>query len=101
MDDREYIGVGIFLPIAWGFLKEYQRMRIISFLNPGLDPHGTGYHTLQSIIAVGAGGFFGKGFLHGSQTQLHFIPEQHSDFIYSAITEEFGFIGSFVIIRLA
>src|SRR3989339_135402 len=92
------IGVGIALPLIWGFLKEYQRMRIIAFLNPGVDPHGAGYHTLQSIIASGSGGFLGKGFLQGTQTQLHFIPEQHSDFIYSAITEEFGFVGAMMVL---
>lgn len=92
------IGVGIAFPIIWGMLKEYQRVRIISFINPGIDPQGAGYHTLQSIIAVGAGGFFGRGFLHGTQTQLHFIPEQHSDFIYSAVAEEFGFIGAMLVI---
>lgn len=92
------IFVGIAFPIVWGLLREYQRMRIITFLNPSLDPHGLGYHTLQSIIATGSGGFFGKGFLSGTQTQLHFIPEQHSDFIYSVITEEFGFIGAILVL---
>ena len=92
------IGVGIAMPFIWGLLKEYQKMRIISFINPNLDPHGAGYHTLQSILAVGSRGIFGKGFLHGTQTQLHFIPEQHSDFIFSVVTEEFGFIGSAIIL---
>ena len=88
------IGIGIAFPIIWGMLREYQKMRIIAFVNPGIDPHGSGYHTLQSLVAVGAGGLFGRGFLHGSQTQLRFIPEQHSDFIYSAVAEEFGLIGA-------
>lgn len=92
------IGVGIAFPIIWGMLKEYQKVRIISFLNPNVDPFGAGYHTLQSIIAVGAGGIFGRGFLSGTQTQLHFIPEQHSDFIYSAVAEEFGFIGAVLVL---
>ena len=92
------IGVGVAFPIIWGLLKEYQRMRIIAFLNPGIDPYGMGYHTMQSVIAVGSGGFLGKGFLQGTQTQLHFIPEQHSDFIYSAITEEFGFVGAMMVL---
>jgi len=86
--------VGIAFPILWGMLKEYQRLRIVSFLNPGLDPKGMGYHTLQSKIAIGAGGLFGTGFMHGTQTQLQFIPIQHSDFIFSAVGEEFGLIGA-------
>lgn len=86
--------VGIAFPILWGMLKEYQRLRIVSFLNPGLDPKGMGYHTLQSEIAIGAGGLFGAGFMHGTQTQLQFIPIQHSDFIFSAVGEEFGLIGA-------
>lgn len=88
------IVVGIAFPILWGMLKEYQRLRIVSFLNPGLDPKGMGYHTLQSKIAIGAGGLFGAGFMHGTQTQLQFIPIQHSDFIFSAVGEEFGLIGA-------
>lgn len=86
--------VGIAFPILWGMLKEYQRLRIVSFLNPGLDPKGMGYHTLQSKIAIGAGGLFGAGFMHGTQTQLQFIPIQHSDFIFSAVGEEFGLLGA-------
>jgi rod shape determining protein RodA len=86
--------VGIALPFIWGMLKAYQQQRIIAFLNPEADPYGAGYHSLQSKIAIGSGGLFGKGFLHGTQTQLQFIPEQHSDFIFSAIGEEFGFIGA-------
>lgn len=94
------IGVGIALPILWGLFKPYQQMRVLSFLNPSMDPHGIGYHTLQSKIAVGAGGLFGKGFMSGTQTQLQFVPIQNSDFIFSAIAEEFGFIGSFSILSL-
>lgn len=90
--------IGLALPVMWGALKPYQQMRIISFLNPAADPLGAGYHTMQSSIAVGGGGLLGKGFLHGTQTQLQFIPEQHSDFIFSAIGEEFGFIGSFCVL---
>ncbi len=92
------IGVGIAFPLIWGMLREYQRMRIVAFINPGIDPHGLGYHTMQSLVAVGSGGIFGRGFLHGSQTQLHFIPEQHSDFIFSSIAEEFGMIGAGLVI---
>ena len=94
------IGVGIAVPLFWGMLKAYQRQRIAAFLDPAADPYGAGYHSLQSMIAVGSGGLFGKGFLHGSQTQLQFIPEQHSDFIFSAIGEEFGFLGSLIVLCL-
>jgi rod shape determining protein RodA len=94
------IGVGIAVPLLWHMLKAYQRQRIVAFLDPAADPYGAGYHSLQSMIAVGGGGFFGKGFLHGSQTQLQFIPEQHSDFIFSAVGEEYGFIGSVIVLAL-
>jgi rod shape determining protein RodA len=94
------IAVGVAMPFIWGMLKEYQRQRIISFLNPGSDPYGAGYHSLQSKIAIGSGGIFGKGFLRGTQTQLQFIPEQHSDFIFSVIGEEFGFIGAAAVLSL-
>jgi rod shape determining protein RodA len=94
------IGVGVAAPYIWGMLKPYQKLRILAFLNPGTDLHGAGYHALQSKIAVGSGGFFGKGFLRGTQTQLQFIPEQHSDFIFSVISEEFGFVGSVVVLSL-
>lgn len=87
-------------PFLWQHLKEYQKKRILTFLNPELDPLGAGYHIMQSKIAVGSGKFFGKGFLKGTQNQLHFLPEHHTDFIFSVITEEFGFIGSFLIISL-
>ena len=79
--------------IFWGLLKDYQKDRLILFLNPAKDPLGGGYHLIQSRIAIGAGGFWGKGLNQGSQTQLNFIPEQHTDFIFSAIGEELGFIG--------
>lgn len=94
------IAVGVALPFIWGMLKEYQRQRVTAFLNPGLDPYGAGYHSLQSKIAIGSGGIFGKGFLRGTQTQLQFIPEQHSDFIFSVIGEEFGFIGAVAVLAL-
>jgi len=92
------VAVGIAVPFIWGMLKAYQKLRILTFLNPAADPYGAGYHSLQSIIAVGSGGLLGKGFLQGTQTQLQFIPEQHSDFIFSVIAEEFGFIGSLLVI---
>ncbi|MFH1541697.1 MAG: rod shape-determining protein RodA [bacterium] len=94
------ISVGIAIPFIWSMLKPYQQNRILSFLNPGLDPYGAGYHSLQSKIAIGSGGFFGKGFLHGTQTQLQFIPEQHSDFIFSVVGEEFGFLGAVLVLGL-
>jgi len=80
--------------MLWEFLKDYQKQRILMFLDPDQDPLEGGYHLIQSRIAIGAGGFWGKGLNQGSQTQLNFIPEQHTDFIFSAIGEELGFIGS-------
>ena len=94
------IAVGVAVPFIWSMLKSYQKLRIIAFLNPGADPHGAGYHSLQSKIALGSGGLFGCGFMRGSQTQLQFIPEQHSYFIFSVIGEEFGFIGAAVVLAL-
>jgi len=94
------IGVGGALPFIWTMLKSYQRQRITAFLNPAADPYGAGYHALQSKIAIGSGWIFGKGFLQGSQTQLQFIPEQFSDFVFSVIGEEFGFVGSAIILGL-
>ena len=88
----------ILIPVGWHFLKDYQRERLITFLNPERDPLGTGYHIIQSKIAVGSGEIFGKGFLSGSQTQLKFLPEQQTDFVFSVFAEEWGFIGSMVLI---
>jgi len=82
------------------FLKDYQKKRLLVFLNPDLDPHGSGYNVIQSKIAVGSGGFIGKGFMHGSQTQLGFLPEKSTDFIFSVAAEEWGFIGGVVILAL-
>jgi rod shape determining protein RodA len=79
---------------AWFFLKEYQKQRIFAFLDPQGDPLGAGYHIIQSKIAVGSGLLFGKGFLKGTQNALSFIPEQHTDFIFSVLAEEWGFLGS-------
>lgn len=79
--------------VAWGLLKDYQKDRLVLFLNPNKDPLGGGYHLIQSSIAIGNGGLWGRGLYHGTQTQLSFIPEQHTDFIFSAIGEEFGFVG--------
>ncbi len=79
------------------FLKQYQKQRLIAFINPNIDPFGTGYHIIQSQVAIGSGGFLGKGFLQGTQGQLGFLPVQHADFIFSVITEEFGFMGAIVL----
>jgi rod shape determining protein RodA len=89
-----------FLPLLWSFLKEYQKKRIITFFNPDLDPLGAGYHLIQSKIAVGSGGIIGKGFMKGSQSKLGFLPEQQTDFIFSALGEEWGLIGSLILIGL-
>lgn len=84
--------------ILWGLLKDYQKDRLVLFLDPDKDPLGGGYHLIQSRIAIGSGGLWGTGLNEGTQTQLNFIPEQHTDFIFSAIGEELGFIGSLLII---
>ena len=90
----------ILAPIAISFLKPYQKSRILSFLNPDLDPLGAGYQIIQSKIAIGSGGLFGKGFLNGSQAYLDFLPEKHTDFIFTLFAEEFGFFGSIFIVFL-
>lgn len=94
---------GVFLgglPLAWGFLKDYQRQRILTFLDPERDPLGAGYHIIQSKIAVGSGQILGKGFLHGTQARLQFLPERHTDFIFSVLAEEWGFLGSLFVLAL-
>ncbi len=85
-------------PIGWHFLHDYQKNRILNFIDPDRDPFGTGYHILQSRIAVGSGHIFGKGLFHGTQSSLNFLPEKHTDFIFTTISEEFGFVGSVFII---
>lgn len=90
-------GVG---QLLWYILKDYQKDRILLFLDPHKDPLGGGYHLIQSRIAIGAGGIFGQGLHQGTQTQLGFIPEQHTDFIFSAIGEEWGFIGGLIVLAL-
>ena len=86
--------------IISSMLKVYQKARLMIFLNPESDPLGIGYHSLQAKIAIGSGGFFGKGFMHGTQTQLAFIPQQFTDFIFSALGEEFGFLGAVIVLAL-
>jgi rod shape determining protein RodA len=87
-------------PVAISFLKPYQKSRILTFLNPDRDPLGAGYQIIQSKIAIGSGGLFGKGFLNGSQSYLDFLPEKHTDFIFTLFSEEFGFFGSVFILLL-
>ena len=86
------------IPVGISFLKPYQKARILTFLNPERDPLGAGYQIIQSKIAVGSGGIFGKGFLQGSQSYLDYLPEKHTDFIFTLYSEEFGFIGSLVLL---
>lgn len=90
----------VLVPIGWLFLKDYQRERIMTFVNPDSDPLGSGYHVIQSIIAIGSGGLTGKGFLKGTQTQLRFLPERHTDFVFSVFAEEWGFLGGMVLLIL-
>ncbi len=88
------------IPIGWEFLHDYQRNRVYTFLNPELDPLGRGYNIIQSKIALGSGGLFGKGFMMGSQSQLMFLPEKHTDFIFVVLAEEFGMVGALAILIL-
>jgi rod shape determining protein RodA len=87
-------------PVLWGHLKTYQQERILTFLNPDRDPLGAGYHVIQSKIAVGSGMTWGKGFLQGTQNHLNFLPEQHTDFIFSVFAEEWGFAGAMLLVSL-
>jgi rod shape determining protein RodA len=91
---------GTIMPLMWNRLADYQQQRILTFLDPGTDPRGAGYQVIQSKIAIGSGGFWGKGFLKGSQTRLDFLPERHTDFIFSVLGEEFGFWGALIVIGL-
>lgn len=91
---------GACVPVLWHFLHDYQRQRVMTFINPESDPLGSGYHIIQSKIAVGSGGMFGKGYLQGSQSHLQFLPEHTTDFIFGVCGEEFGLIGSILLILL-
>ena len=93
------LGLASLAPL-WGMLHDYQRRRILTLIDPTQDPLGAGYHTIQSTIAVGSGGITGKGWLHGTQTHLEFIPERHTDFIFAVFSEEFGLIGNLILITL-
>jgi rod shape determining protein RodA len=90
----------LLVPLIWFFLKEYQKKRILVFFNPDRDPLGAGYHIIQSKIAIGSGMLTGKGFLEGTQNALSFLPEEHTDFIYSVLAEEWGFLGSVTLVLL-
>ena len=101
---RYILGLGALLaaavPVLWHFLHDYQRQRVLTFLNPQNDPLGAGYHTIQSQIAIGSGGVFGKGYMNGSQAHLEFLPERSTDFIFAVIGEEWGLVGLSVLIVL-
>jgi rod shape determining protein RodA len=94
------LAAGLALPAAWHFLHGYQKQRIYTFLHPGADARGAGYHILQSKIALGSGGVFGKGFLLGTQSHLNFLPEKATDFIFTMLAEEFGFVGGLTLLAL-
>ncbi|RJP25305.1 MAG: rod shape-determining protein RodA [Deltaproteobacteria bacterium] len=96
-----FAGIGaIAAPALWFFMKDYQRQRVLTFLDPERDPLGAGYHVIQSKIAVGSGGVLGKGYLQGTQGALRFLPEQHTDFAFAVFSEEWGFLGSVVLLLL-
>lgn len=88
------------IPLLWANMKDYQRLRVIEFLNPGSDPTGSSYNITQALIGIGSGGWWGKGWLRGSQSQLHFLRVRHTDFIFSVLAEEFGFIGAILLLML-
>jgi rod shape determining protein RodA len=92
--------IAVAAPVLYHHLHDYQRARIITFLNPGSDPLGAGYNIIQSKIALGSGGFWGQGYLHGTQNQLNFLPEKQTDFVFTIIAEEFGFVGSIAVLGL-
>ena len=96
------LGVGLIMaPIMWYFtMEEYQKGRVLTFLNPESDPLGSGYHIIQSQIAIGSGGIYGKGWLNGTQSQLEFLPERHTDFIFAVLGEEFGLVGIIILLAL-
>jgi rod shape determining protein RodA len=94
------IGAVACLPVAWSFMHEYQKKRVLTFLDPDRDPLGAGYHITQSKIAIGSGGLFGKGFLHGTQSSLNFLPEKQTDFIFTTYVEEWGMVGACVLLAL-
>jgi rod shape determining protein RodA len=94
------VSLALSVPLAWRFLRDYQKTRIYTFLDPDSDPLGAGYHILQSKIALGSGGLFGKGFLLGTQSHLSFLPEKQTDFIFTTLAEEFGLVGGMALLVL-
>ena len=88
------------MPVLWANLHDYQRQRVFTFLDPEADPLGSGYHIIQSKIALGSGGFWGRGYLQGSQAQLSFLPEKHTDFAFTMLAEELGFVGAIAVLAL-
>lgn len=92
--------IAAFIPIAWSMMHDYQRQRVLTFLDPETDPLGSGYHIIQSKIAIGSGGLYGKGWLNGTQSYLDFIPERSTDFIFAVLSEEFGLIGIIVVLAI-
>ncbi|WP_296802101.1 rod shape-determining protein RodA [Thiolapillus sp.] len=87
-------------PVVWYLMRDYQRARVLTFLNPESDPLGAGYHIIQSKIAIGSGGIYGKGWLNGTQSQLEFLPERHTDFIFAVLGEEFGLVGVLLLLAI-
>lgn len=98
----KFLGITVppLLPLGWFCLRDYQKQRILTFLNPGDDPLGSGYHIIQSQIAIGSGRLWGKGFLGGTQSQLRFLPEKHTDFAVAVFGEEWGFVGNLILLSL-
>ena len=101
----KYFIVGVFsilcsLPLLWQYLKDYQKDRVLTFFNPERDPLGNGYHIMQSKIALGSGGIFGKGYMEGTQSHLNFLPEMQTDFIFTMLGEEFGFLGTLILLLI-
>ncbi len=94
------LGLLALAPILWHWMRDYQKQRVLTLLNPESDPLGSGYHIIQSKIAIGSGGLYGKGWLNGTQSQLDFLPERHTDFIFAVFSEEFGMMGAVVLLSL-
>ncbi|MEI7967770.1 MAG: rod shape-determining protein RodA [Betaproteobacteria bacterium] len=94
------VAAGALLPMLWGMMHDYQRQRVLTMLDPSQDPLGAGYHTIQSTIAMGSGGLFGKGWLNGTQARLDFLPERTTDFVFAVYSEEFGLFGNLVLLVL-
>ena len=88
------------IPLLWHFMRDYQKQRVLTYLDPEKDPLGAGYHIIQSKIAIGSGGFYGKGWLNGTQSHLEFLPERSTDFIFAVLCEEFGLLGVLVILTI-